>query len=341
MPKFVYIFGMPRSGTSIIKEAIDQHPEIQMLPGMTHFIDHVWKYRSSVHRRLLKLIYRQPGFVAEFFDGTISQENPRIDLEYIKIIDSLVNQDLTKSDFRNLFFTYHSIRYFQLTGNKTIPEKIILGEKTNSAKTLFGFRRLFPGFHLILILRDPRSCVSSMMLRTISVDNKDIAHQEKILLLLKYCTSWLKNYLFVFFFKRFFRLDATIIKFESFLKNPASSLNASLKSGLRLRLSFDDRWFEKLNYNASNVVSCSDRGEGIRVDAFKRWDKSLTHQEIQAIEACMGPLLDFFGFEKRSSNLSLLNVVSSMGLKNGFRVAFCRLMVVTILVLRSGCAPDD
>ena len=65
LDRFVYIVGMARGGTTVVRDAIDVHDQVLVLPGMTHFMNQVWRYRKRVHQRLLNQIFRLPAFYRE------------------------------------------------------------------------------------------------------------------------------------------------------------------------------------------------------------------------------------------------------------------------------------
>lgn len=125
--RLVFVGGPPRSGTTLVQNVLDSHPEILGTPELLHFPD-VLKLRAlflgSVRR----------GFL-EFFC-----ESEDVDCAAYAFIDRMLGPVIEES----------SARY--------------ISEKTPGNALVFGqISELLPRARFIFVIRDPRAIVSSMM----------------------------------------------------------------------------------------------------------------------------------------------------------------------------------
>lgn len=127
VPQLVFVGGSPRSGTTLLQNILDSHPEILGGPEFLH-LEHIVQVRNAMHESASK------GWLDEFCGAE------EVDGQFARLIE----------DF--LFPLAHK------------HEKRILSEKTPSNILVFReLMDLFPNAHFIHVVRDPRAIAASML----------------------------------------------------------------------------------------------------------------------------------------------------------------------------------
>lgn len=152
----LFIVGVPRSGTTLLRELLTQHPsisipfeEMQLLPRLFREFepDTSWQYRKN-QNRLIEIL-EQSNFAGHMkrHGITLDQESFRRSLEQVVDWESLV-QTLT--------------RHYLDVSNRFAPS-LYVGDKTPSnLMRVKQFSDNFPECRFIHIIRDPRDTVLSM-----------------------------------------------------------------------------------------------------------------------------------------------------------------------------------
>ena len=142
----IFIVGCPRSGTTLLQQMLDAHPEIAVAPE-THFMRLFWKSRNDYgdltkehnYQQLLNQITALPEFLEMELDAQeFSKAAWQLERNYAAIFQLLLGQ------------------FAQCRGAK------VVGEKTpNHVLYMPAIQTLFPDARFIHIVRDPRSVVNS------------------------------------------------------------------------------------------------------------------------------------------------------------------------------------
>lgn len=144
--KKIFIVGCPRSGTTLLQQMLDAHPDVAIAPE-THFMRLFWSARKE-------------------YGNLADDNNFRKLLEDITDLPEFHAMELDKTEFT--FAAWSSIRnyatVFQLLLENFARDKnaSTMGEKTpNHVLYLPQIQAFFPDAYFIHIVRDPRSVVNS------------------------------------------------------------------------------------------------------------------------------------------------------------------------------------
>lgn len=145
----IFIVGAPRSGTTLLRVLLDQHPRIAMWGGESAF------FRRLYDRR------------AAFGDPAVERNRERIVKAYLAIEPvRRLGLDLPQLEQRLLKdgVTWPALFTAMLQHNAVIQGKPHFGEKTpGHAFHVNTLRQWFPDCSIIHIVRDPRDMVSSLI----------------------------------------------------------------------------------------------------------------------------------------------------------------------------------
>ena len=311
LDRLVYVVGTARGGTSIIRSAIGIHDNILILPGVSYFMNHVWRYRKRVHLRLLSLILRLPEFyrekeVVNSLDETRSRELQK------HISNSLASRDL------KLMWQIYPLVYSLDKESKKKPEQILCwGDKANDFYRVGAVRRYFPHGKFIFITRDPRGAVSSLAKR-MSVKEEFtfdvIIHDEK---LIEACIHWRNMAQRMTYFAKRYPGRTMIVRFEDFVIAPEKVLNEIFQFCINIPLPEDVllKRLSELGYGATN--NPEQRGKGISKSPVDRWKKTLNAKQVEIIGELTGETALKLGYEGdefhlRSNLFEILNRVPSI-----------------------------
>lgn len=149
----LFIVGRPRSGTKLLRQLLNEHPEVNIPLYETHFIVPAIR-RFGLQPRLhddKRFDIFFAGVARSNFYKNMQAEGLVLSAEYLRQIADL---DSWPSIFEVILKFY---------GPKGSDHTGIWGDKTPSYLPDIGLLdRVFPGAHFLHILRDPRDCCLSM-----------------------------------------------------------------------------------------------------------------------------------------------------------------------------------
>lgn len=265
--KLIFVVGMPRSGTKLLRDLLNQNPAIAILPNETHFIPYLarrFDRYGDVSKRGNFARLHADIRKAVFFER---MQGRGIIFEEATWYDLLLGSELR--DVLRAFFDY----YGRLTGCT------IVGDKTPDYATQVPLlHSLFPDALFIHILRDPRDYALSMRKAWgKSLDRS--AHRWK---------CQVRKYL----------ADVAAVRpihhelhYEDLVQAPRQTLRAVCD---RLDVPFSESMLQ-LTVPAENL---GDARGLVTVDGSNtgKWRAKLTQREIEGIESIAGRLMAEVGY---------------------------------------------
>ncbi|MDY7034754.1 MAG: sulfotransferase, partial [Thermodesulfobacteriota bacterium] len=215
--RFIYIIGAARGGTTIIRNAIGLHDNILMLPGMTHFMNQVWRYRKKVHNRLLRQIFRMPPFYGE--SEALKSLSERSDFN--KHLDGT----LKGHNLRHMWQIYPLVYGLDKKNTKRPDQILCWGDKANDFYGIETVRRYFPKGKFIFVVRDPRAAVLSLARRALRKEEHRIVAEVDEVKLIEASIHWRNMIQRMAYFSGRHPDRTIIVKFEDFLMTPEATLN--------------------------------------------------------------------------------------------------------------------
>ncbi len=277
----IFLVGCPRSGTTLLQQMLDAHPDIAIAPE-THFIRNFWLKREEYgdlvadtnYQILLRAIANIPEFSEMELDWqTFYDAAQKLDRSYAALLNLLLDQ-------------FRQRRNTEIVGEKT-PNHLLY------MQTLQTF---FPQARFIHIVRDPRAVVNSW--KTVPWSTGSIAGDADV---------W-RRYMAT---ARQAPPDNGAI-FTLHYEQLISTSEACLKKLCRfLDLSFDASMLDYYTHQSKRVNVNREPWKGNAVKpvnnkSLSRWQTELSTTEIATIEAVAGSEMCQLGYELQSASWPLL-----------------------------------
>ncbi|HET6491530.1 MAG TPA: sulfotransferase, partial [Burkholderiales bacterium] len=303
LDRLVYLVGPARGGTSIIHAAMNVHPRALVLPGITYFIQHLWRYRNSVHERLLREIMRLPNFWSE------KALKARLDPERYAAFVRLVNRALAQRDFNAMFQLYPIVYALLGESGKDLARVACWHDKHNDWRGIGIIAKQMPAAKFIFVVRDPRSVALSNAIRADLKEGEllDYPSRQNLIestlywrLLVQKCLS----------FKARHPERAVVVRYEDFVEAPEATLNRIFAFTVGEPLAEEEitAGLAAIQGNATN--DSAGRYRGITREPVARWKKMLQPEDIALIEALTAPTARKLGYDIARANGAFRNAAS-------------------------------
>lgn len=272
MPDFtgpLFIVGMPRSGTKLLRDLMNQHPLISIPDVESHFITgFVKKYG---HQLTLTTQTEKETFYKDFIDTAFYFNNVNKGRQLSKE-DFIKNCDFT--DWNSLF-RYLVIHFSK---NDTRPE-IIWGDKTpRYLKSVRLIKTVFPKARFIHIIRDPRDyCLSQRKIWNKNIFRAAVDWKTVMTRAMEYPGLLGNEYMEIYY--------------EELTQNPQKVL-----TGICTFLGIDFI-SDMLSVKKSNEFHGDAKGSKEIMLNSKKYLSELTEDEVKKIEGLALPALTHFGYE--------------------------------------------
>jgi hypothetical protein len=290
LERLVYVVGPVRGGTTVLYHAVGLHPEVLTFPGMTHFVNHVWRYRNKVHERLLRILLKLPYFFREekeILDGLAPEHR----LAWTR----LVNTGVRTKDMVDMWTLYPVLHALSPTCGKDAAGLRCWCEKSNDFGAMGDIARAFPQARFLFIVRDPLASVSSMAVRSAQKQGEaqpGVAYDD----LLASCIHWSHMTLRMHRFASQRPGMCRMIRFEDLVGDTLSTL-AGIHGflGLSAMSAADmEEHVGKLSYRATN--NPKESGSGMDTRPLERWREVLAPEEIEVIRTVTGRIARCVGY---------------------------------------------
>ncbi len=280
LENFVYIVGSARGGTTIFKNAFSVHEQLLTLPGMTHFMNQVWRYRDVVHQRLLSQIFALDRCYRPW-ETAKTMEPARAEAFLGTLRKRLRSMDLATM-WGNYALAWGLDPHFPKD-----PRAVTAWmDKANDASGLSTIAKAFPKGRFLFLFRDPRGSVLSLS-RRLASDGGGKAEPISTAEIVRSCIYW-RN-----ISQRMLRFAARhperclSVRFEDFAHHPEQTMNKAFAF-----LGLDEipeqelaRRLGEMHYGASNS---SETGKGISTKPLERWKTGLSEEQKQLVAELTG-----------------------------------------------------
>jgi len=290
LDRFIYIVGSARSGTSVLFDAIGVHDDILALPGMTHFMNQVWRYRHKVHMRLLRQIFRLPGFYDESEVLSLLEKGTGMELK------RYIDEALVSRDLRRMWQVYPVVYALDKKNKKKASGIRAWADKANDFYSVEKVAQAFPKGKFVFIVRDPRGAVSSLAKRMAVKEEYSFEARIDHVKVIEAAISWRRMTQRILRFAKTHSERSKVIRMEDFLTSPSRTLNDIFRlveveplpeEKLQARLS-------QLSYGASN--NPDQRGTGIHKEPLERWKNILTEEHETIVKKIAAKTAERLGY---------------------------------------------
>jgi hypothetical protein len=268
----VFVVGCPRSGTSLLREMLNAHPEVAIAPE-THFVRRFWVNRKR-------------------YDPLTDEGNFRSLIQDVMEIPAFPELGISPEDLRSEAQgrprTYEGLfaLIMDLFGRRNSAG--VVGEKTpNHLLYTDILRGWFPQSRFVHLIRDPRAVVNSW--RKVPWSTSSITGDAEI---------WRK-------YQRYAEKARALpsfmeMRYEDLVSGPQEAMSEVCRF---LGIAFDPRMIQRANakVDVEREPWKSRAVDPITDEASERWRRELSAQEIGDIEAVAFPMMRLYGYEFESA----------------------------------------
>jgi hypothetical protein len=277
--RFVYVVGTARGGTTIVHRSLGIHDEILTFPGPTHFMNHVWRYRSKIHNRLFVEIFRLPTF---FNDGKVLKDLGEGGLNFLA---RYIKKCLASRDMQLMWQLYPLVYTLEKASTKEFGNIKCWIDKATSTYGIDTIKKRWPEVKLLFVARDPRAAVTSLAQRATAQSSG--AYPDKIdhFQLINAALHWRKTMQHALFYLKSNSETSLVLYFEDLINSPASTLN-EVYSFLGVRAMKETDILSRLSilpYKKTNHYVPVFEGSGLSREPLERWKTTLSEGEANLI----------------------------------------------------------
>lgn len=266
--RVVFVVGCPRSGTTLVQQLLNAHPEIRIGPE-THFIHRFWQQRDrfgDLRGDGWSRLVREVAAIPELADIGVTPDEVVAEAEGLE---------------------RHPGRLLLTLLDRFGSGAAVTGEKTpNHLLYMPLLQEWIPGARFIHVLRDPRAVANSW--RTVPWSSGTVFGDAAI---------W----------RRYLRTarrnpprpgTLLVVRYEELVEHPADELRRMARF---LELPYDERMLE--HHRSGSVAVDVERepwkrrvAEPISAGPASRWRQELTRREVFEVEATVGGLMERVGY---------------------------------------------
>lgn len=288
--KPIFILGCHKSGTTLLRNLLDGHPELFVIPFEAHFFQNTryWvDYKARRTRPENLALGKKKELLFDWIKYSNSREDPvgdslvknKFDLEEVK--KELFSESIrTEKDLFDAYFL--SIRNGLLTNNFNQGSRFVEKSVENAEFALF-LKKMHPDAQFIHIVRNPYSNIVSW--RKYSGLKH---HKGKQIPFYRTILESLNNSYYNLLRNKLLIKDYKIIKYEDLLNKPKAT-NVQLAEFLEIK--FSDMQLKPTHFGElwQGNSSRKKKFQGISSENIDKWKNEITDFETQLIN-------DFFSF---------------------------------------------
>lgn len=299
---FFFILGRERSGTTLLRNLLNQNKNIG-IPQESPLIMHLYgKYRNKSNINI-------PGLVDDLYTEVLFN---LWDIDKNKLIEKLTAIEITS-------FQQFCLEVLKIDHS----EKLLIGDK-NPVYSIFPYElhNIFPNAKFVWIIRDYRAQVASML--KVNFEKKNIASLS---------IRW-KNYNRII--EQFYKNNPNqvcLIKYEDLVENPVKAIKNITDF---LGTPYEDIDVLNVANNDHNQVSLHHESlkNSVSDSHINEWKEALTKKEIQLCESICGDFGNKYGYQVTESKISTLPYLWSI-FYGWMYIPFIKLMYSLPLSLRN------
>ena len=170
--KPIFICGVHKSGTSLLRSLLDGHPKLAVLPIESHFINHIGFEVNYNFRRQFKTDFVLDDFFlkcnklidhynnAPDFNKSDAQLNGRFDTNIFN--DNLIKKINHNTSFDDMFIDYLDSIFLALNQKIDIKNKRLVEKSVENGEVALYYNKIFPNSKFIHIVRNPYANLVSL-----------------------------------------------------------------------------------------------------------------------------------------------------------------------------------
>lgn len=293
----IFISGLRKSGTSLVKNLLDTHPDLFCIPPNEMHLFSYTKHRSLLKDKLafydstkdVKNALVKSNFVQRFLSKnfTNTKFDPKYFTELMSHVDCADIKYLVEEYFKNLGIA---------SGLTTVEfaSKIPVFKSVMETEFLPYYKSWFPALKCVYVLRNPYAHLSAVIRGERAHRNKRFIYPS----LNTFICNMYKSYYFAHKYKELYPDDMHIIVYDNLLNHPEIELDKLVKF---LGIDFHEALLKPTilgsPWGGNSSVSKS-RFDNIDKSPLSHWKKHIHHNEIYLINKYLGFIFDIYDFDK-------------------------------------------
>lgn len=292
LERLIYLVGPVRGGTTLMQRAMNLDPRALVLPKVTHFMQNVWRYRRSVHERLLRQIIR----LGPSWDQQAIEQ--RLDKAQQAEFRRIVNAAFAARDLASLYKLLPIAYSLSPAFAKRAADMACWQDKNNDWRYLGAVARAFPQSRFVFLVRDPRSVALSGAGR-LALKAGELTPRLSAPNIVSMSLYWrLMAQRFLDFAHR--HPDrARIVRYEDFLLKPAATLHNLFLFTSGAAPSLADLEAGLSQIGGASTLDAGERYDGVSRTPMERWKTAMTPEQIDLIAQVTAPTASRFGYDVR------------------------------------------
>ncbi len=297
MKKPIFILGCSKSGTSLLRNLLDGHPDLFVVPTEAHFFQNTkywvnYAFRSTRPRQLT--IKEKKSELLNWIQTVNSVEDSVSDAFtkgrwQVKRVEQVLNDGKARTD-KELMNLYVKAMYSGLYG-KNMPEHLRLVEKSvENAEFALELWRMYPDARFVHIVRNPYSNMVALRKYVQYTHHKESFPYLKNVLLSLYNS-------FYFLHKNQGVIpNYFTVKYEDILMNPEETVRQLADF---LEIGFIDLLLQPTMFSEAwqGNSSRQTRFSSISADNLDRWKAEITSLELWIINHFFSHTLNTYSYE--------------------------------------------
>lgn len=293
----VFILGSHKSGSSLLRSLLDGHPSLFVVPAETHFFQRAGYWVDYRLRRAWPRTLDRDGMVRSLVRG-VERKNEGSGRLYGdgdlsgQIDVAAFSAALERGTFtspRLAFESYMHGLHAALVGGAIPPDRRLVEKSVEHAEYAGVLRQMFPDCRFIHIVRNPYASLVAIRKSRKAPGFPDLS---KAVLSLQ--NSYYNLY------RNEQSLDRYhVITYEQLVSDARGVMTAVAQS---LGIPFDDILLQPTLFGApwSGNSSSGRSFSGVTAGPLSKWTEDITDLEVALVNAAVSPVLERFGYERRT-----------------------------------------
>lgn len=336
----IFIGGSHKSGTTLLRNLLDGHESLNVLPGDGHglrYVERLYSIDAGHHEFAIvnTILHCTAMPIAGELPRWVLGNNP---LDYVRV-GEVVRQKLGdgSASAKQIFdILAHSFHELSMPANLTqLPRKWV-EKSTNNIEDACKLFRLYPRAKFLHIVRHPGAIIAAQK-RKQSLKNREYSLARELETIHQSMRYGLSNMPCIG------NEQYYIVRFEDLVSDAENVMRGVAKF---LDISYSEILIQPTvfgKYAGSNTSRFDQPVKSGRVDPITsgRWKKELSIDEVNFIDVFFGSLLDFYGYAREATSIrtaiwSLSKICSSRAqgddsLKN-------KLLILSLKAIKSRAA---
>jgi hypothetical protein len=295
----IFICGVHKSGTSLLRSLLDSHPSLNVIPIETHFINHLGFEIKYFYRKQMKEEFDKNRFVkkcnilindyhnAHLNDNSDAQLNGKFDRSlFDQTLKSRINKD---NSYADIFNSYAETIFSSLNINTWSSSKKIVEKSVENGDVALYYNSIFPEAKFIHIVRNPYANLISLRKFKSKKEYPVVKNLIKIIE---------NNFYDIEKNKEIIGRNYLVIRYEEILNSPKSAMSEIARF---LNIELNDQLFKPSSmgnsWGGNSFDKNSNTEEGINNRNINKWKNHIYPFEVFLINRFLSERMKKYGYD--------------------------------------------